>query len=196
MSVIQWIRSTPLLSTVYKSSIIPRAKIKLHRISSYLPLGSHILDIGSGNAGLAYLLQQNDQQVNALDVIDHSFFTSVPIELYDGHHIPYKENAFEYSLLITVLHHIKDPVAILKEAIRVSEKVIVMEDVFTSNWNKKLLFFMDSLVNFEFFGHPHSNKSDVEWENTFKSLKLVIEEKRTDKILGIFRQVSYVLKKE
>jgi hypothetical protein len=97
--------------------------------------------------------------------------------------------------LITVLHHTKDPVGLLKEASRVSKSVVIMEDIYDNNFQKYLTYFFDSLVNFEFIGHPHSNKSDQEWKKEFRDLNLKLIDTRYGKIWGVFNEAFYYLKK-
>ena len=103
---------------------------------------------------------------------------------------------FDISMLITVLHHCPQPEDVFAEAVRVSkDKIFVLEDVY-SNWlMKRFTWFMDSLMNLEFIGHPHTNKSEYEWEKLFDLHHLKLIYKKKVKILFIFTQVVYVLEK-
>ena len=85
---------------------------------------------------------------------------------------------------------------VIKEALRVADELIIIEDVYTNQLHKYLTFFTDSLFNFEFIGHPHSNKTETEWEKLFKNLKLKIKDKRKDKVLKFYNQVTYYLSKK
>ena len=63
----------------------------------------------------------------------------------------------------------------LDEAIRVtSKKIIIMEDLFESRIEKWLTLIEDSIVNWEFRGHPHNNKSEKEWLKVFKQKNLSV----------------------
>ena len=98
-------------------------------------------------------------------------------------------------MIITVLHHTTDHKKIISEASRVADQLIIMEDVYTNPIQKYATYFMDSLVNLEFKGHPHSNRDEAGWEQLFKELNLEVIDKQIHHTLVIFRQVTYLLKK-
>lgn len=176
-----------------RKQLLAKAEVKLQRIKPLLADHQQILDIGTGTGALAFQLQEGKWNVTAVDVVDKSFFPTIEPELYNGRDLPYQDNSFEVVQLITVLHHIPDPDRVLQEALRVGRKVIVMEDIYTNPLQKYLTWFTDSLVNKEFWGHPHTNRTDIEWKETFSKLgaDLVFEEQY--QFLGLFRQVTYVL---
>jgi len=139
---------------------------------AHLDKKEKILDIGAGTCHIDWLLKKSGFKTLPLDVKDLSFVKSIKPKIYDGSKIPFKSKHFDSSLLITVLHHTKDPVKILKEAKRVSKKIIIIEDIVLNKAHGFLTNLFDSLMNLEFFGHPHSNKSDSEWKDLFKKLDL------------------------
>jgi ubiquinone/menaquinone biosynthesis C-methylase UbiE len=117
--------------------------------------------------------------------------------IYNGEKLPFDDLAFDTTLLITVLHHTPDPDAVLQEAIRVSaRRIVVMEDIYTNPFQKYLTWFTDSLVNMEFVGHPHTNRSDKQWQATFSKMGLKLVGKETFRTLVFFRQVIYVLERK
>lgn len=193
MSTLRIIRNTPVIHQIYKSSILPRARIKYDKICSYIQKNRSGLDIGCGNGGVLYLLNKTGYQFQGVDIYDHNFFTKNIIEVYSGAELPYSDKQFEYGLLLTVLHHSKDPEFLLKEAGRVCNVLIIVEDIYTGHLNRKILFFMDSLVNFEWRGHPHTNKTEKEWEEIFSKLSFNVLKKEAHRILWIFKQVTYVV---
>jgi hypothetical protein len=71
-----------------------------------------------------------------------------------------------------------------------------MEDIYTTQFHKYLTFFMDSVTNFEFFGHPHTNKTDKEWRIEFKNLGFRIQEVRIHGFWYFFTSATYVLEKK
>jgi len=172
-----------------------RARQMFDRIGSYLKKGDSILDIGCGTAFIARLLKRKGYKITALDVKNRSWIKEIKPIVYDGKHMPFENDSFDVSLLITVLHHTKNPEEILKEATRISRRIIVVEDVYNSVFQKYLTFIMDSLVNFEFFGHPHSNKTENEWENTFKQLNLNIIDKKNFNFWAFFKGIVFYLEK-
>lgn len=83
----------------------------------------------------------------------------------------------------------------LVEAKRVAKRIIIVEDIYESNWQKYLTCVMDSVVNFEYFGHPHTNKSDEGWKRTFKKLGLKLLESKYEPFWRYFRSGIYHLEK-
>jgi ubiquinone/menaquinone biosynthesis C-methylase UbiE len=144
----------------------------LRKISPYLKKEDRIIDIGCGSCEVCKHLQNDGYAVTPVDVKNRSFFRNIKPIIYDGKKLPFPDNSFDVSLLITVLHHTQDPVAVLSEAKRVSKRIIVMEDLYQGKAQKYLTFAMDSILNLEFFGHPHTNMTKEEWEHLFKELKL------------------------
>jgi SAM-dependent methyltransferase len=45
----------------------------------------------------------------------------------DGHHLPYANDAFDVAILQAILHHDSDPEATIREALRVSREILVLE---------------------------------------------------------------------
>ena len=184
----------PFLKRMIARSIPTRVGIKLEKIARHMVPEDNHLDLGCGNGGLCHALKAKGYQIQPLDVKNISFFDDVQPLVYDGERIPWPDNSFDTVLIITVLHHTPDPVAILKEAQRVArKKIILMEDIYRNPVQKHLTFFTDSLVNLEFEGHPHTNKNDNGWRQTFKDLGLGLQSAEYMRTLVFFRQVIYVL---
>lgn len=177
-----------------RKQYLKRAHIKFKRIRPHIAPQSKVLDVGAGNGALALLLQQAGHQVSSIDVGDKTYFEEVKPIIYNGCNIPFEDNSFDTVQLITVLHHTADPEQVLKEAIRTGKQVIVMEDIFTSSFQKYLTWFTDSLVNAEFLGHPHTNKTDTEWKTLFNKLGMQVVFEEQYRFLLFFRQVTYVLR--
>jgi hypothetical protein len=68
-----------------------------------------------------------------------------------------------------------------------------MEDIYESPFQKYLTWCADSLVNWEFYGHPHTNRTDVEWKEVFQRNGLELENVEYYRFLLFFKQVTYVL---
>jgi len=162
-------------------------------ITPFLSKKNKILDIGTGTGHVCQELNNRGYKAHPLDVENLSFTPNVNPQIFDGKRIPYLRNAFDVSLLLTVLHHTDKPEEVLRESVRVARRIIIIEDIYTSSLHKYTTFFFDSLLNLEFAGHPHSNKSDSEWRAIFKAHKLRLVEARYFRSYGIFKQVVYVL---
>jgi len=174
-----------------------RAETKKQLFENYLLFHSEIIDIGTGSGQFALLLNEMGHKVTPVDVKDRMNTHLLKAISYDGETLPFEDNSFDISMLITVLHHCPNPENVFMEAVRVSKnQIFVLEDVYSNLLMKYLTWAMDSLANLEFFGHPHTNKSETEWEALFKENKLTLIHKKRVKILFIFTQVVYVLEKE
>lgn len=100
---------------------------------------------------------------------------------------------------MTVLHHTKNPQKIIEEALRVAKRVIIIEDIYNTSFEKYKTFMLDSIFNFEFFTHPHSNKTDIEWKNYFKekNIKLIYTDYWVTKTpIGSIKQGLYCIEKD
>ena len=174
-----------------------KAKIKYKRLLPYLVKGEKILDIGTGNGALCKIMLESGFNMQSLDITNNSFFKEVSPKMFDGNEIPYPDRSFDTAILITVLHHTNKPEKLIEEASRVAKRIIIMEDIYTNPLQKHLTFLADSLANLEFSGHPHSNKTNQEWQAVFKNHKLeIISQNDHPNFLLLFRQVTYVLKKD
>ncbi len=93
--------------------------------------------MGAGDCLLdRYLMDQLGCEVVPVDVGD-SNQTSLPLTVYDGHRLPFADDSFDVVLLIFVLHHTRDPRAVLSEAKRVCRRhVIVFEDINLTFWDR------------------------------------------------------------
>ena len=57
--------------------------------------------------------------------------THVPVTPFDGEHLPFADGSFDAVILVDVLHHASDPLALMREALRVSRGLLVVKDVTT-----------------------------------------------------------------
>jgi ubiquinone/menaquinone biosynthesis C-methylase UbiE len=167
----------------------------VRKLKPYLQHTDRLIDIGCGSAHIAKALKELGHLVTLLDIKNNSYFSEFSPVIYDGNTIPFADNTFDVSLLLTVLHHINDPVATLAEAARVSKRIIVIEDLYDGWVQKYLTFAMDSCMNLEFFGHPHSNKTGLEWKSVFKAMNLRILDQKTTPFWGFFTSGTFYLQK-
>jgi ubiquinone/menaquinone biosynthesis C-methylase UbiE len=126
-----------------------------------------LLDIGAGTGHVAVLLQGPGRTVIGCDIMN-LLMLPLPYVLADGGQLPFLDASFEAALLITVLHHVSKSFhsRFLVEAARVLKPggaLIVMEDTFHSAVERAICKFSDSIMNVEFTGHPHANRTLAEW---------------------------------
>lgn len=109
-----------------------RSNDTTRKIEPYLKKSDRILDVGSGGAHIAKALKDLGYNVTLLDIKNKCYFEDVQPIIYDGKTIPFDNDTFDVALLLTVLHHTKDPLAVLAEAKRVSKRMIIIEDLYDS----------------------------------------------------------------
>lgn len=176
-----------------RSWALKRAEVKRKRLLPFLTKGEKVLEVGAGNGALMKLLNEEGMAMAGLDIEDKSLFSDVKVEVYDGEKFPFADKQFEVCQLITMLHHTTDAEALIREAKRVSNRVIIMEDIYESSLQKYVTWFADSVVNWEFYGHPHTNRTDAEWKALFEQNGLKLEKAAYYRFLFFFKQVSYSL---
>ncbi len=167
---------------------------KLRWIESWVSVSASHIEIGSGPGSVLDVMRRQGYSVDGLDIRDSSFRKDLRPVLYDGDNMPFETQAYDTALLPTILHHTSDPERIIVEAVRISTRVIIIEDVYEGRFMEWLTKRFDSLMNLEFRGHPHSNRTDDEWQATFQRLGLSLEYKSIHRVAGIFKQAVYVLK--
>ena len=169
------------------------ANRKWRLISRFMRPGGRVLEVGSGPGTVVERLRRAGFDVVPLDIRDTAMLpTSRPL-LYDGERMPFLDGAFDYALVLTVLHHSHNPAQVLSEAGRVSRTVIVMEDVYLNPWQRRLTQWADSVTNWEFVDHPHNNRTEQQWRNTFAEVGLKVAHAASQPFLGLFRQSIFVL---
>ncbi len=161
-----------ILDTVVKKNpglkLDRRAEEFVEIFEPFLPNRSRILDIGGGWGYYVKPLKARGHDVTVLDVVKPGFQQS-PVVIYSGDRIPFGQHAFDASLLVTVLHHVPDPEALIREARRVTRKILVLvEDLYHHRAGRWWTIARDTLYNFEFFGHPRNFKKRDEWVELFK----------------------------
>jgi ubiquinone/menaquinone biosynthesis C-methylase UbiE len=171
------------------------ARRKCDWIADWINPGDTLLEVGSGPGSVVQTLRARGHNVTPLDIADSAFEPSLTPVVYQGGVMPFEGEQFDTALVLTTLHHTPDPDAILREAARVARRVIVIEDVFETRWQEAYTKFADSLTNMEFLGHPHSNRNDAHWQQSFAQLGLTLAHRRIYGLLKLFRQAVYVLDK-
>lgn len=86
------------------------------------------------------------------------------VTLYDGTHFPFTDKSFDTSLAVFVLHHTTDPIAVLKEMKRTSDRVILFEETYKGLFSKLDLVYRDIYVSL-FSGQS----SEVHWGSYFST---------------------------
>ncbi len=169
---------------------------KTQRVLPFLTPGATILDLGCGSGYITRSLREKGWNVTPADVADMSFSEDIQPLVYDGVHLPFPDNHFHTTLLLTVLHHTQNPELVMKEAVRVSRQVILIEDIYENIFQQYLTYITDTVVNMGFSRMTYQNKNDKEWKTLFRQMNLDLNSVIYNRVLLFFRQATYVLTKE
>jgi len=138
----------------------------------FIKEGSRILDLGCGSGIAAKHFQDFfKSKVIGVDVRDNRLIP-IPFQIFDGKNLPFDDNYFDVVLINYVLHHTKNPEELLKEAKRVSKKIIIFEDLPEGILSKLRC----KIHQITFFGgeKTFNFKTSNEWRKIFDKLGLKI----------------------
>ena len=123
------------------------AKIFL-QIEPFITRESSVLDLGCGDGKVGELIAaRKNNKVVLADVVNYNK-TELPFHIYDGNKLNFADTSFDHVLLLTVLHHTDNPVQVMKEALRVAGKsVIVIESTYFNGFHKQLNKLFDWFYN-------------------------------------------------
>src|SRR5271170_2583532 len=165
-----------------------RAEVLVGHLIELIPASAKVLDVGCGDGSLDKLLleERADISIDGIDVLLRNNF-HIPVTRYDGKRIPHPDNSFDAVILIDVLHHAADPIALLKEVCRVTRKSIIIKDHNRDGIAAGLtLRFMDWIGN-----APHGVALIYDywparrWRTVFTELGLEVTDYRSR--LGLYR---------
>ncbi|MFZ0419570.1 MAG: class I SAM-dependent methyltransferase [Candidatus Sulfotelmatobacter sp.] len=139
------------------------------------PPAARVLDVGCGDGLISAVLQSRrpDLTLRGIDVLPRNH-THIPVEMFDGSHIPFADQSFDVVLFSDVLHHTPDPAALLREARRVTAHCLLIKD---HNRNGLAagarLRFMDWVGNARFgVALPYNYWTDCQWREAWKEIGL------------------------
>ena len=153
ISGVAWLTLVALsLPALAKSVVKRRATKKAARVAALLQYdlyaGMPLLDLGCGEGHVGRELQARGFDVTLADVADfRAKDNPLPFVHYDGRRLPFVDDAFEVVTLYYVLHHAESAEAVLAEAMRVGERVVVVESVYKTPFDRRVLTFLDKFAN-------------------------------------------------
>jgi SAM-dependent methyltransferase len=167
-----------LLDHVHREYVFPRRVLRLcDLLSQLIPAGCSVLDVGCGDGKLASSLLQKrpDLRVQGVDVLARER-TWIPITRFDGTQLPYGSDSFDAVMFVDVLHHARDPLVLLREALRVSRRWIILKDHVLQGFAAGLrLRFMDYVGNAGYgVALPYNYWTAEKWSDVQQQLGLKI----------------------
>ncbi len=165
-----------LLDTIHGNYVFKRrVRVLSSLLSQVLPDNSTILDVGCGDGMIDKLILENrpDVKITGLDILIREK-TFIEVQKFDGKSIPSPDNQYDCVQFIDVLHHTTDPMILLKEAVRVSKKFILIKDHLKEGFlGEATLKFMDWVGNARYkVVLPYNYWTESEWKDAFSKLNL------------------------
>ena len=152
-----------------------RLTVLADHFAQLLPEDATVLDVGSGDGGLAAAILDRKATLNfkGIDTLVREQ-THIPVDVFDGRTIPAADKSHDYVLFSDVLHHTEDPMILLREAVRVARRGIVIKDHLVHGlFAQPTLRFMDEVGNRRFgVKLPHNYWRPHEWDTAFDELCL------------------------
>ena len=139
-------------------------------------LDGKILSVGCGEGRVERMLQEQGVEVTGVEVTMYKE-QQIPVRLYDGKRLPFKDKSFDTVIFVYVLHHTNDIESLLKEAARVSSNVLILDHTYSNPVARAALMLYDYLVNIPYNMPIPLNFLRVrEWLSLFKKHDLRVVE--------------------
>jgi SAM-dependent methyltransferase len=167
-----------LLESVHGSYVhARRASVLSRAIAELVPASSRILDVGAGDGLIAALIaeQQIDVSIEGVDTLLRPT-TLIPVRTYDGVRLPFASASFDVVILVDVLHHTNEPLILLREAARVSRRLVVIKDHCRDGlFAHQTLYFMDWVGNSRHgVSIPATYLPEWRWREAFAEVHLTV----------------------
>jgi SAM-dependent methyltransferase len=155
-----------------------RVTVIAGRLAALLPRNASVLDVGCGDGSLAKLIQDQrpDVRIRGIDVLVRPQ-TAIPVEPFDGTHIPVADGSYDVVMFVDVLHHTNDPLVLLREARRVARQSVLLKDHTRNGFLAgPTLRFMDNVGNARYgVALPYNYWPREQWQAAFRELGLKVE---------------------
>ncbi len=173
-----------VLGEIHEACIYSRRIRRLSELlAELIPPSCSLLDVGCGDGKLAQALldKRPDLRIEGADVLIRDR-TWLRVTAFDGKSLPHPDSSVDGVMLIDVLHHTREPLALLREALRVSRRWLVVKDHVLSGPTAALrLRFMDYVGNSRFgVALPYNYLSLQQWSELRVQLNVKVVAEITD----------------
>lgn len=150
-----------LIGAVHGRCVASRRSTVLARsVSELLEEGDRVLDVGCGDGEIDALImtQQPGIRIEGLDILVRPH-ARIPVKMFDGSKLPCADKSWDVVMFLDVLHHTTNPIDLLREALRVARRSVLIKDHLAGGWwSRMILGFMDWVGN-----RPHGVKLEYEY---------------------------------
>jgi SAM-dependent methyltransferase len=164
-----------------------RVRVLAECLGQLVPNECSVLDVGCGDGLLDTLIteQRPDIALKGIEPVLRQA-SSATVEQFDGKEIPFPNQSFDVVMLIDVLHHTQDPLAVLRDAARVAKRSVLIKDHLRDGFMADAtLRFMDRIGNLRHgVPLPYNYWSKQKWVNSFDALGLKV--RTWKKVLGLY----------
>ena len=140
-----------------------------------------LLDVGCGDGTIARRVMDRRPGLSATgaDVLGRPS-VAIPMQVFDGLHVPFDDDQFDAVMLVDVLHHCDEPDVLLAEVARVARRAILIKDhTVAGPFGRSILHFMDWVGN---RGHGvrlvYNYWTAHQWDDTWQRHGLTVVECR------------------
>ena len=165
---------------------------RINDIGDFIFADDDVLDVGCGNGQFGEAIAKAyEVHVHGVDVVNY-INADIPMNIYDGLHLPFPDNSFDVVVMAMMLHHVKHQEELLEEAIRCSRRaLIIYEDTYFSPWQQVAIIWNDFYSNMVIgvvkiskglegkdvldMPLPFTFKSIEGWHHLFAKKSLIIE---------------------
>lgn len=148
---------------------------------------SDVLDVGCGDGTIDAVIGETvpGLSLRGIDVLVRPR-TSIPVEPFDGKHLPLPDLSVDAVMFIDVLHHTADQMVLLREASRVARKLVLIKDhTMDGPLAYPTLRLMDWVGNAQHgVALPYNYWPERRWREAFATLNMAIT--RWDARLGLY----------
>jgi SAM-dependent methyltransferase len=156
-------------------------------LADLIPSGSRVLDVGCGDGTIDLLIteRQPTVEIEGIDTLLRPK-AHIPVRAFDGENIPYAARSFDVVMFVDVLHHTRDPLILLREAVRVAPTLVIKDHFREGLFAQSTLRLMDWVGNAHHgVALPYNYWDKKQWAQAFDELGLQPEREVSPKLYPV-----------